>query len=52
MPYNLLGKILFPHQQRDERTRKAKMVVGVVLASLVVGGSLGVFFYLQNARPK
>ena len=52
MLFNLLGKVLFPHLQRSERSRKAKVVVGVVLAALAVGGCLGIFFYLQNSRHK
>jgi len=48
MPFNLLGKVLFPRQQRSERSRKAKIVFGVVFVALILGGCLGVLFYLQN----
>ena len=52
MPFNVLGKVMFPRQQRSERTRRAKMVVGIVFVSLVLGGCLGVLLYLQNAHQK
>ena len=52
MPFNLLGKVLFPRQQRSERSRKAKVVVGVVLASLFLGSCIGVMLYLQNFHQK
>jgi len=43
---------MFPGRQRSERISKAKVVVGVVLAALILGGCLGVMFYLQNAHHK
>ena len=48
MPLNVLGKALFPQLGRLERSRKLKTILGVVFAALLVGGSLGALFYLQN----
>lgn len=52
MPYNLLGKVLFPGRQRQERSSKSKTVVGVVFAALILGGGLGVIFPLPNLHQK
>ena len=48
MPFNILGKIMFPRLQRSERIHKAKTAVGVLFASLIFAGIVGAFIYLQN----
>jgi len=50
MPFDVLGKVLFPREQRSERSRKAKTVVGVIFMALVLGRCLGVIFYFQNSH--
>ena len=40
--------MLFPRQQRWERRRRAKMIVGVVFAALIFAGCVGVIIYRQG----
>ena len=50
MPYEILGKMLFPRLQPWERERKAKMTVGVLCVALITAGSIGVMIYKVNVR--
>jgi hypothetical protein len=43
---------LFPGRQRWEQISRAKIVVGVVFAALLMGMVLGACFYLQNSHLK
>jgi hypothetical protein len=48
MPWNALGKMLFPRLPRWERRRKVKMMMGVLLAGLVFAACVGVVIYKHN----
>ena len=48
MPFELLGKMLFPRQQPWERQRKVKVMVGVLFSALVCAGCVGAMIYKQN----
>lgn len=50
MLLELIGKIFFPHRPDWERQRRAKIMTGVVIASIVFGLMLVGLLKLMNAR--
>jgi len=48
MPYEVLGKLLFPRLQSWERRRKVKIMLGVLFTSVVMGGTVGVMIYMRG----
>jgi len=48
MPYNVLGKLLFPRLQPWERRRRMKVIFAVLLASVILGGTVGMMIYKQG----
>ena len=48
MPLNLLGKVLFPRLQPWQRRRRIRVIFGVLLAALFLGGTVGVMIYKQG----
>jgi hypothetical protein len=50
MPFDVLGKMLFPHLKSWERRRKVKLMLGVLFAALVCAGCVGLVIYRQGHR--
>ena len=48
MPLSLLGKVLFPRLQPWERRRKIKIIFGVLLVAVILGGTVGIMIYKQG----
>jgi hypothetical protein len=48
MIYNLLGKFIYTELPRRERRRKIKHVVGIFLAAVFLGASVGYILYREN----
>ena len=48
MPYDVLGRLLFPRLQSWERRRKVKIILGVLFTSMVMGGTVGVMIYVRG----
>ncbi|MEY4917717.1 MAG: hypothetical protein RL616_1630 [Verrucomicrobiota bacterium] len=49
MPFDILGRIIFPRLQPWERKRKAKLIIGVVAAALIGAACTGLMIYKQNS---
>ena len=47
MPIDALGKMLFPDLQRWERRRRMKFILRVLMAAVVLGGTVGIMMYVQ-----
>ncbi len=48
MIYDLLGKFIYTELPRRERRRKIKHVVGIFLAAVFLGASVGYILYHEN----
>lgn len=48
MPFDVLGKMLFPRLQPWERRRKVKTMTMVLLTALVFAGCVGLVIYRQG----
>jgi hypothetical protein len=48
MPFDALGKMLFPRLQSWERRRRVRVIFGVLFASVVMGGVVGIMIYKQG----
>lgn len=48
MSLNVLGKMLFPRLQPWERRRRIRIMFGVLLAAMVMGGTVGLMMYKQG----
>ena len=48
MPFDVLGRMLFPGLQPWERRRKIKVILGVLLTAVIFGGVVGAMIYEQG----
>jgi hypothetical protein len=48
MPFNVLGKVLFPRLQPWERRRRMKFILRVLSTAVILGGTVGMMIYRQG----
>jgi hypothetical protein len=52
MPFNFIGKVLFPSLQPWQRRRQLKTMLYVLFGALVFAALVGGVMFMVNSRPR